>query len=51
MAFPAWAARASGKLDVPVYRLSRGRLMNKVGRPAERLLQTAGFEPFCQALA
>jgi deazaflavin-dependent oxidoreductase (nitroreductase family) len=42
MAFPAWAVRASGKLNVPVYRLSRGRLMNKVGRAPVLLLTTTG---------
>jgi len=42
MSVPAWAVRASGKLNVPVYRLSRGRLMNKVGRAPVLLLTTTG---------
>jgi deazaflavin-dependent oxidoreductase (nitroreductase family) len=42
MALPEWALRASGKLNVPVYRLSRGRLMNKVGRAPVLLLTTTG---------
>jgi deazaflavin-dependent oxidoreductase (nitroreductase family) len=42
MSLPAWAVRASGKLNVPVYRLSRGRLMNKVGRAPVLLLTTTG---------
>ena len=42
MSMPVWAVRASGKLNVPVYRLSRGRLMNKVGRAPVLLLTTTG---------
>lgn len=42
MSIPAWMVRASGRLNVPVYRLSRGRLMNKVGRAPVLLLTTTG---------
>ncbi len=42
MAFPAWAVRASGKLNVPIYRLTRGRIGNKVGRAPVLLLTTTG---------
>jgi deazaflavin-dependent oxidoreductase (nitroreductase family) len=42
MAFPAWAVRASGKLNVPVYRLTRGRVGNKVGNAPVLLLTTTG---------
>jgi len=42
MAFPAWMVRASGKLNVPVYRLTRGRIGNKVGRAPVLLLTTTG---------
>ena len=34
--------RAMGKLNVPVYRLTRGRLMGKVGRAPVLLLTTTG---------
>lgn len=39
---PASALRAFGKLNVPVYRLTRGRLMNKVGRAPVMLLTSIG---------
>jgi deazaflavin-dependent oxidoreductase (nitroreductase family) len=42
MAMPAGALRAIGKLNVPIYRLSRGRLMNKVGRAPVLLLTSIG---------
>ena len=42
MAFPAWAVRASGKLNVPIYRLTRGRVGNRVGRAPVLLLTTTG---------
>jgi len=42
MSLPPWALRASGKLNVPLYRLSRGRLGGKVGRGAVLLLTTTG---------
>jgi len=39
---PAGALRAIGKLNVPVYRLTRGRLMGKVGRAPVLLLTSIG---------
>jgi deazaflavin-dependent oxidoreductase (nitroreductase family) len=39
---PAGALRALGKLNVPIYRLSRGRLMNSIGRAPVLLLTTVG---------
>ena len=42
MATPAWMVRASGKLNVPVYRLTRGRVGSKVGRAPVLLLTTTG---------
>jgi deazaflavin-dependent oxidoreductase (nitroreductase family) len=42
MALPASWLRASGKLNVPLYRLSRGRLGGKVGRAPVCLLTTTG---------
>jgi F420H(2)-dependent quinone reductase len=39
---PASALRALGKLNVPLYRLSRGRLMNKVGHAPVMLLTSTG---------
>lgn len=42
MAIPAWALRAGGKLNVPLYRASRGRLFNKIGRAPVLLLTTVG---------
>jgi len=42
MSMPAGMLQAIGKLNVPVYRLTRGRLMNKVGRAPVLLLSTTG---------
>jgi F420H(2)-dependent quinone reductase len=42
MAIPDSWLRASGKLNVPLYRLSRGRLGGKVGRAPVCLLTTTG---------
>jgi F420H(2)-dependent quinone reductase len=39
---PAGALRAMGKLNVPIYRLTRGRLMNKIGRAPVMLLTSTG---------
>jgi F420H(2)-dependent quinone reductase len=39
---PAWALRLSGKLNVPLYRLSRGRIGGRVGRIPVLLLTTTG---------
>jgi deazaflavin-dependent oxidoreductase (nitroreductase family) len=42
MALPAWALRASGKLNVPLYRISRGRIGGRVGRAPVLLLTPTG---------
>jgi deazaflavin-dependent oxidoreductase (nitroreductase family) len=42
MAIPDSWLRAGGKLNVPLYRLSRGRLGGKVGRAPVCLLTTTG---------
>ena len=42
MAIPAAALRLGGKLNVPVYRASRGRLFGRVGRAPVLLLTTTG---------
>ncbi len=42
MAMSASTLRAIGKLNVPVYRLTRGRLFNKVGRAPVLLLTSIG---------
>jgi len=42
MAMPDAMLRATGKLNVPVYRLTRGRLMGKIGRAPVLLLTTTG---------
>jgi deazaflavin-dependent oxidoreductase (nitroreductase family) len=42
MSIPASALRAMGRLNVPIYRLSRGRLMNKVGKAPVLLLTSTG---------
>ena len=42
MALPAALLRALGKLNVPIYRATRGRLMNSVGRAPVLLLTTTG---------
>jgi len=39
---PAGALRFWGKLNVPIYRATRGRLMNKVGRAPVMLLTSTG---------
>lgn len=42
MSMPAWALRAAGKLNVPLYRLSRGRIGGKVGKAPVLLLTSTG---------
>jgi deazaflavin-dependent oxidoreductase (nitroreductase family) len=42
MALPAGALRAGGKLNVPLYRLTRGRVGGRVGRAPVLLLTTIG---------
>jgi len=42
MALPAGMVRALGKLNVPIYRATRGRLMNSVGRAPVLLLTSTG---------
>jgi deazaflavin-dependent oxidoreductase (nitroreductase family) len=42
MALPASWLRASGKLNVPLYRASRGRIGGRVGRAPVLLLTTTG---------
>ena len=42
MSAPAGALRAVGKLNVPIYRITRGRLMGKVGRAPVLLLTSTG---------
>jgi len=42
MAMPDALLKASGKLNVPLYRASRGRLMGKVGRAPVLLLTSIG---------
>jgi len=39
---PASALRLMGRLNTPIYRLTRGRLMNKVGRAPVMLLTSIG---------
>jgi deazaflavin-dependent oxidoreductase (nitroreductase family) len=39
---PAAALRALGKLNTPIYRLTRGRLMNTVGKAPVMLLTSTG---------
>lgn len=39
---PASALRALGRLNTPIYRLTRGRLMNKVGHAPVMLLTSTG---------
>src|SRR5215210_9241762 len=41
-ALPAWGLRLTGKLNVPLYRLSRGRIGGRVGRAPVLLLTTTG---------
>jgi F420H(2)-dependent quinone reductase len=42
MAIPDWVLRTGGKLNVPVYRLSRGRIGGRVGGAPVLLLTTTG---------
>lgn len=42
MFMPAGTLRAAGKLNVPIYRLTRGRLMGKVGKAPVLLLTSTG---------
>lgn len=42
MAMPDWMLTAAGKLNVPLYRLSRGRLMGTVGTAPVLLLTCTG---------
>jgi deazaflavin-dependent oxidoreductase (nitroreductase family) len=42
MAIPAAALRLGGKLNVPLYRASRGRLFGRIGRAPVLLLTTTG---------
>ena len=42
MSLPPGVLRTLGKLNVPVYRLTRGRLMGKVGRAPVALVTTTG---------
>jgi deazaflavin-dependent oxidoreductase (nitroreductase family) len=42
MSIPAWALRWAGKLNVPVYRATRGRLFGRIGRAPVLLLTTTG---------
>ncbi len=42
MSMPAGALRALGKLNVPIYRLTRGRLMGKIGQAPVLLLTSTG---------
>ncbi|HEX4436967.1 MAG TPA: nitroreductase family deazaflavin-dependent oxidoreductase [Solirubrobacteraceae bacterium] len=42
MSMPAWALRGMGKMNVPLYRLSRGRLGGKIGQAPVLLLTSTG---------
>jgi deazaflavin-dependent oxidoreductase (nitroreductase family) len=42
MGIPAWALRAVGRFNVPLYRASRGRIGGRVGRAPVLLLTTTG---------
>jgi deazaflavin-dependent oxidoreductase (nitroreductase family) len=42
MSMPAGLLRATGKLNVPIYRMTRGRLMGKIGRAPVLLLTSTG---------
>lgn len=42
MSIPPWALRLGGKLNVPVYRATRGRLFGRIGRAPVLLLTTTG---------
>ncbi len=39
---PAWGLRLTGRMNIPVYRATRGRLMGKVGRAPVLLLTSTG---------
>jgi deazaflavin-dependent oxidoreductase (nitroreductase family) len=51
MAMPGWVVRMGGKLNVPIYRLTRGRLMNSIGRAPVLLLTTTGRRSGAQRTA
>ena len=51
MSIPAWALRAGGKLNVPVYRLTHGRVGGKVGRAPVLLLTSTGRRSGAQRVA
>jgi deazaflavin-dependent oxidoreductase (nitroreductase family) len=42
MSLPAGVLRALGKMNVPVYRMTRGRVLGKVGRAPVLLLTSTG---------
>jgi deazaflavin-dependent oxidoreductase (nitroreductase family) len=42
MSLPPWLLRWSGKMNVPLYRLSRGRIGGRIGRAPVLLLTTTG---------
>ena len=42
MALPGWALRLIGKWNVPIYRLTRGRVGGRVGRAPVLLITTKG---------
>ncbi len=42
MAIPDWALKAGGKLNVPLYRLTRGRVGGRIGHAPVLLLTTTG---------
>lgn len=42
MAIPDWALRSAGKFNVPLYRLSRGRIGGRMGGAPVLLLTTTG---------
>jgi F420H(2)-dependent quinone reductase len=42
MALPDWGLRLAGKLNVPLYRLTRGRMFGRVGGSPVVLLTTTG---------
>jgi deazaflavin-dependent oxidoreductase (nitroreductase family) len=42
MSMPAGALRAMGRFNVPIYRLTRGRVMGKIGRAPVLLLTSTG---------
>jgi deazaflavin-dependent oxidoreductase (nitroreductase family) len=51
MSIPASALRAAGKLNVPIYRLTRGRVGGKVGRAPVLLLTSTGRRSGAQRTA